>query len=134
MEEEVEEEIRAPEATKGVTLDPKEVPPSLQEVPPLPKQPPWTLQVMQRISSSTTPICSMQLSTTPSTPCSCSNIMEEDLMEDLRDNLDLSRVKEDLLLRSSSNLIIILAMVILHSNKDIRSRLRSKLIMEENLN
>merc|ERR1719282_1879117 len=109
MEEEVEEEIRAPEATKGVTLDPKEVPPSLQEVPPLPKQPPWTLQVMQRISSSTTPICSMQLSTTPSTPCSCSNIMEEDLMEDL----DLSRVKEDLLLHSSSNLIIILAMVIL---------------------
>merc|ERR1719270_831557 len=70
MEEEVEEEIRAPEATKGVTLDPKEVPPSLQEVPPLPKQPPWTLQVMQRISSSTTPTCSMQLSTTPSTPCS----------------------------------------------------------------
>merc|ERR1719422_353563 len=130
MEEEVEEEIRAPAATKGVTLDPKEVPPSLQEVPPLPKQPPWTLQAMQRISSSTTPTCSMQLSTTPSTPCSCSNIMEEDL----RDNLDLSRVKEDLLLHSSSNLIIILAMVILLNNKDIRSRLRSKLIMEENLN
>merc|ERR1719232_1908551 len=129
MEEEVEEEIRAPEATKGVTLDPKEVPPSLQEVPPLPKQPPWTQQGMQHISSSTTPTCSMQLSTTPSTPCSCSNIMEEDLMEDLRHNLDLSRVKEDLLLRSSSNLII-LAMVILRNNKDIRSRLRSKLIME----
>merc|ERR1719422_536503 len=110
MEEEVEEEIRAPEATKGVTLDPKEVPPSLQEVPPLPKQPPWTQLAMQRISSSTMPTCSMQLSTTPSTPCSCSNIMEEDLMEDLRDNLDrdLSRVKEDLLLLSSSNLIIIL--------------------------
>merc|ERR1719422_65996 len=52
MEEEVEEEIRAPEATKGVTLGP---------------------------------------------------------MEDLRDNLVLSRVKEDLLLHSSSNLIIILA-------------------------
>merc|ERR1719270_2032273 len=133
MEEEVEEEIRAPEATKGVTLDLKEVPPSLQEVPPLPKQPPWTQQVMQRISSSTTPTCSMQLSTTPSTPCSCSNTMEEDLMEDLRDNLVLSRVKEDLLLLSSSNLII-LAMVILLNNKDIRSRLRSKLIMEENLN
>merc|ERR1719336_2082739 len=133
MEEEVEEEIRAPEATKGVTLDPKEVPPSLQEVPPLPKQPRWTLQGMQRISSSTTPTCSMQLNTTPSTPCSCSNTMEEDLMEDLRDNLDLSMVKEDLLLHSSSNLII-LAMVILLNNKDIRSRLRSKLIMEENLN
>merc|ERR1719270_2283133 len=131
MEEEVE--IRALEATKGVTLDPKEVPPSLQEVPPLPPQPPWTQQVMQRISSSTTPTCSMQLSTTPSTPCSCSNTMEEDLMEDLRDNLDLSRVREDLLLLSSSNLII-LAMVILLNNKDIRSRLRSKLIMEENLN
>merc|ERR1719342_113786 len=102
MEEEVEEEIRALGATKGVTLDPKEVPPSLQEVPPLPKQPPWTQQAMQRISSNTTPTCSMQLSTTPSTPCSCSNIMEEDL----RDNRDLSRVKEDLLLLSSSNLII----------------------------
>merc|ERR1719270_406199 len=96
MEEEVEEEIRAPEATKGVTLDPKEVPPSLQEVPPLPKQPPWTQLGMQRISSSTTPTCSMQLSTTPSTPCSCSNL-------------------------------IILAMAILLNNKDIRSRLRSKL-------
>merc|ERR1719232_754133 len=95
MEEEVEVEIRALGATKGVTLDPKEVLLSLQEVPPLPKQPPWTQQVMQRISSSITPTCSMQLSTTPSTPCSCSNIME--------DNLDLSRVKEDLLLRSSSN-------------------------------
>merc|ERR1712012_198667 len=106
-----------------------EVLPSLQEVPPLPKQPPWTQLGMQRISSSTTPTCSMQLSTTPSTPCSCSNIMEEDL----RVNLDLSRVKEDLLLHSSSNLII-LAMVILLNNKDIRSRLRSKLIMEENLN
>merc|ERR1719270_1093059 len=127
------EEIRAPEAIKGVTLDPREVPPSLQEVPPLPKQPPWTQQGMQRISSSTTPTCSMQLSTTPSTPCSCSNIMEEDLMEDLRDNLVLSRVKEDLLLHSFSNLII-LAMVIILNNKDIRSRLRSKLIMEENLN
>merc|ERR1719422_2971727 len=55
MEEEVEEEIRAPEATKGVTLD-------RQEVPPIPKQPPWTLLVMQRISSSITPTCSMQLS------------------------------------------------------------------------
>ena len=40
-------------------------------------------------------------------------------MEDLRDNLDLSRVKEDLLLHSSSNLII-LAMAILLNNKDIR--------------
>merc|ERR1719282_399128 len=134
MEEEVEEEIRALGATKGVTLAPKEVPPSLQEVPPLPKQPPWTQLVMQRISSNTTPTCSMQLSTTPSTPCSCSNTMEEDLMEDLRVNLVLSRVKEDLLLLSSSNLIIILAMAILLNNRDIRSRLRSKLIMEENLN
>merc|ERR1711963_923271 len=49
-------------------------------------------------------------------------------------NLDLSRVREDLLLHSSSNLIIILATVTLLNNKDIRSRLRSKLIMEENLN
>merc|ERR1719270_2885481 len=59
MEEEVEEEIRALGATKGVTLDPKEVPPSLQEVPPLPKQPPWTLQGMQHISSNITPTCSV---------------------------------------------------------------------------
>merc|ERR1719422_1447726 len=119
MEVEVEEEIRAPEATKGVTLDPPEVPPSLQEVPPLPKQPPWTQQVMQRISSSTTPTCSMQLSTPPSTPCSCSNIMEEDLMEDLRDNLDLSRVKEDLLLLSSSNLIILAMAILLLSSSNL---------------
>merc|ERR1719270_3236541 len=46
MEEEVE--IRAPEATKGVTLDPKEVPPSLQEVPPSPSSlhgPSWLCSV-----------------------------------------------------------------------------------------
>merc|ERR1719422_629859 len=54
MEEEVEEEIRAPEATKGVTLDPPEVPPSLQEVPPLPKQPPWTQVGMQRNTAADT--------------------------------------------------------------------------------
>merc|ERR1719328_430508 len=141
MEE--EEETRVLEVIRGVTLAPKEALPSLEEVVEVhPLRPQWTPLVTRPINSSTTPTCSRRLSTTPRTRCSYSNTTTRGLLDmgHPLDNLHLAAPslldrdnREDQLLRSISNLINILDMDILN-NKDIRSRLQSNSIMEENLN